>query len=804
MRLRNAVAILVIALVLASTCIQIASALPPLENGVSFPAGTFVIPMDEKQADRVLVFGLVHALLYENATLFRVIEPPNVTLSTNMTASPAAFYGGPFLVYPVDSAKVAQVRSELDFRHVTVGQLTAQVTLNNIFRVTQPTKILVVKGEPPWGETDVTLDDMNIPYTIVTHEEITANPNMIFNYTLIVIDCNGWEGHIPSQIADNIRSQVSAGHEVIFTDRALADLNATFPGYVNVSGAQPTDRISNAYAYNPPRKYDPTKYGASADRLEPEFPSQYYNPGPFANNIKVYTESEGYVVSSVPAARVNDVRILADSNSFGTTNNQYAIFAFYFEYGNGIVEGLAFHPQQQTIPTVGNNGYYGVYQLYGNKFVESPPIRFFTLESNPTSRTVYQGDSTTYTITVRSFAGFNLPVTLGVSGLPSGATATFNPLSPQPPPGGTAQSILKVTVPISTPVGSYALNITGTDTSSPPVKKWIIVTLNVITIPPDFSVSVSPNSLTINTTQSKTAVVTVKSIGSFNQNVTLSVTGLPAYVTVTFTPPAPKPPAGSSASSIMRIDVGADAVNGTYPLIIVGSNATTTRSTPFTLIIVKPAPYVIPWLTLLLILLMALVGAILGLLAYAMSSRGEPPAPGRQYVVPVNAQRMRCPNCGRPIALDAVYCPFCGRRRGSPVVSGVVGITPIPRRGFVGRFVGRRAVWGFACAMISGILILLNAGALLSSGFWGPPTGWSSVFWWLGGSSGIGQPVAVLVGLIAGLTVISGGIMMVMRRGPIGAMITLPFAVLSFMIGGGFIAGGILGIVAAILGLVRR
>jgi hypothetical protein len=106
--------------------------------------------------------------------------------------------------------------------------------------------------------------------------------------------------------------------------------------------------------------------------------------------------------------------------------------------------------------------------------------------------------------------------------------------------------------------------------------------------------------------------------------------------------------------------------------------------------------------------------------------------------------------------------------------------------------------------MVSAILILLNAGALLSSGFWGPPTGWSSVFWWLGGPSGLGQPVAVLIGLITGLTVISGGIMMVMRRGPTGAMIALPFAVLSFMIGGGFIAGGILGIVAGILGIIRR
>ena len=783
--------------------ITIASALPPLENGMSFPAGAFVIPMDEKQAQRILVFGFVHALLRDPnpIVLFRVIEPPNVTLSTNMTASPAAFYGGPFLVLPNDSAKVAQVKNNPDFRHVTVGKLTTQHTLNNIFRVTEPTKILVVKGEPPWGRTDTTLDAMKIPYTLTTHGNLTANPTMIFDYTMIVIDCNGWNGHIPTQIADDIRSHVNAGHEVIFTDRALWDLDSTFPGYVTVSGVQPTDRISNAYAYNPPRKYDITKYGASADRFEPDYPSQYYNPGSRANEIKVFTESMGVAVSSVPSGRINDVRILADTKVFGASGSQYAILAFYFEYGQGIVEGLAFHPQQQTSSAIGNNGYYATYQFYGNKFVHGVPPSRFEIESNPTSQTVYQGSSTTYTITVRSFSGFNLPVTLGVTGLPLGATPSFNPQSPQPPAGGTAQSTLTVTVPMSTPVGTYALNITGTDTSSPPMKKWVIVTLNVLQIPSDFSLSVSPTSLTINTTESKTAIVTVTSIGTFNQNVTLSLPGLPAHVTVTFTPPAPQPPAGGTANSIMRITVGADAVNGTYPLTIVGSNVTATRSTPFTLIIEKPKPAGIPWLTLLLILLAALAGVVLGLVAYALSSRGRPSGPsGMKYVVPVNAQRMTCPNCGNPIALDTVYCPFCGRRRGSPVASGVAGYGPTPRRGFA----GRRAVWGFVCAMIGGILILANSVELLSAGFWGPPTGWSDVFWWLGGSSGLGQSLAVLIGLIAGLTVIAGGMMMVMRHGPIGAVITFPFAVLSFIIGGGFIAGGILGIVAGILGMIRR
>jgi len=814
MRLIRIAGFFLIVLLSASAFAPIVASLPPLENGVTFPAGTLVIPMDEKQAERILVFGFVHALLRSpnSIQIFRVIEPPTVTLTTNMSATPKAFEGGPFLVHPGDASKVIQVKNRPEFKRVTVGTLTVQHTLDNIFRVRDPTKILVVKGL--WGRTDITLDAMKIPYNITTREDLAANPNMIFSYSLIVVDCYGWSGSIPSRVADNIKSHVDAGNEVIFTDIALKDMDATFPGYVTLWGPQPRDRVANAYAYNPPRKYDPTKYGSSADRFPPEFPSQYYNPAPRANELKVFTESAGYVVSSIPSAEVNDVRILADSKNFGPAGNQYAILAFYFQYGNGIVEGLAFHPQQQVRSVVGNNGYYAVYQFYGNKFVHGPPKIDFTLGASPTSASTPQGTAISFTITVTSYGAFKSPVTLSVAGIPPGATYSFNPTAPQPPAGGVATSVFTVNVPLTTPVGTYVMNITGRDPSVPPIVRWVLITLTVVIAPADFAVSVLPNSLTINTTESKTAVVTVTSIGLFNQNVTLNATGVPAHVTVTFAPQAPKPPPGLTANSIMRINVGGDAVNGTYVLTITGSNGTITKSTPFTLIIVrKPVP-ALPLLTLLLILLLAMLGIGLGILAMVLSSRKrKPPAPPspvvaaaararpqRMYVVPRAGQRVACPRCGRPIALEAVYCPYCGRRRAATVSGTVMATAPVYR----GTFTGRRAVWAFVCALTSAILILLNSVALLSPSFWGPPLNWSGIFWWLGGTSGIGQSIAVLIGLLSGFIIMTAGIMMVMRRGAMGAAIAFPLAVISIIIGGGFIAGAVLGIVAGILGALGR
>jgi hypothetical protein len=659
-----------------AACLPIALAVPPLEDHITFPAGTFVIPMDEKQAERVLVFGFVHALLRPpNAIqIFRVIEPPDVTLSTNLTSSSKTFQGGPILVSSGDASKIVEVKSRPEFRRVTVGTLTVEHVLDNVLRVQEPTKVLIVKGL--WGRTDAALDAMKIPYNLTTREAVAANPDVIFSYSLIVVDCPAWSGDIPAEVASNIRSHVDAGNGVIFTDIAMKGLDATFPGYVTLRGPQPRDRVANAYVYNPPRKYDPVKYGESADRFPADFLSQYYNPPPRANEIKVFTESAGYVVSSIPAGRIDDVRILVDSKNFGPTGNEYAILSFYFQYGDGFVEGLASHPQQQTKSLVGNNGYYAVFQRYGNRFVYSPIAKTYSLSASPPSASTPQRNSVNFTITVTSLGAFNSPVALSVADLPPGATHTFNPPAPKSPAGGTASSILTVTVPLTTPIGSYIMNVAGRDPSTPPIVKWALVTLNVTIALPDFEISVSPDSLTIDTTESKTAIVTVTSIGMFNQNVTLNAAGLPADVAAEFAPPSPRAPPGDTASSTMRIHVGWNAPNGTYALTVTGSNGTRTKSAPFTLIILKKPESPLPLMTLLIVLGLVLLSVATSLLALRLSLRKRrpygpsvaqrPAAPHRAYPIRSAAPWIRCPRCGTPIPAERPQCPLCGHSRVHP------------------------------------------------------------------------------------------------------------------------------------------
>jgi len=95
----------------------------------------------------------------------------------------------------------------------------------------------------------------------------------------------------------------------------------------------------------------------------------------------------------------------------------------------------------------------------------------FTLSISPASVTVpLFGSSATYTVSVNRTGGFTSPVTLSVTGLPSGASATFTPN-----PATGASSTLKVTVSIF-PRGTFTLTVTGTG-GSPTLTRTATATL---------------------------------------------------------------------------------------------------------------------------------------------------------------------------------------------------------------------------------------------------------------------------------------------------------------------------------------
>ena len=83
--------------------------------------------------------------------------------------------------------------------------------------------------------------------------------------------------------------------------------------------------------------------------------------------------------------------------------------------------------------------------------------RDFALGASPSSLTVTRGQTASYTVSVGSVGGFAGGVSLSVSGLPAGATATFG-TNPVGPPGSSALRIRTVS---STLRGTFTIIVTG-------------------------------------------------------------------------------------------------------------------------------------------------------------------------------------------------------------------------------------------------------------------------------------------------------------------------------------------------------
>lgn len=83
------------------------------------------------------------------------------------------------------------------------------------------------------------------------------------------------------------------------------------------------------------------------------------------------------------------------------------------------------------------------------------------LQLAPTSRSATQGTSASYNVVVQPSGGFVGNVSLSISGLPAGATASFSPAVVAVGPG-SASATLDVSTTSATPLGTYSPSLKGT------------------------------------------------------------------------------------------------------------------------------------------------------------------------------------------------------------------------------------------------------------------------------------------------------------------------------------------------------
>jgi hypothetical protein len=200
-----------------------------------------------------------------------------------------------------------------------------------------------------------------------------------------------------------------------------------------------------------------------------------------------------------------------------------------------------------------------------------PPAPNFSLGATPASRTITQGQATTFDAAVTSVNGYTGGGSFSVTGLPANATASFSPTSYS---GGSGTSTLTITTAANTPAGSSQLTITAADTSGTPAQSTIVtLTVNAVQVP-DFTLTASPSSRNIKRGRSGTYTVTVTPSGGFNESVAFSLTGCPSNTTCTFSPGT----VNGGGSSTLTIATTNSTPRNTYTLVITGTSASMTRS----------------------------------------------------------------------------------------------------------------------------------------------------------------------------------------------------------------------------------
>jgi subtilisin family serine protease len=195
----------------------------------------------------------------------------------------------------------------------------------------------------------------------------------------------------------------------------------------------------------------------------------------------------------------------------------------------------------------------------------------FTISVSPATVSVTPGGTASYTISVVGVNGFTGDVSFDLGGLPAQATWS---LSPATIAGGSGSALLTVATAAAITPGSYPLTVTGTGGL---LSRRAYPTL--IVLAPDFSLSASPPSVSVPRGQPARYAVAVSSVAGFSGGVTLSLTGLPARATASFS----ANPVGTPGSATVTVSTTASTTRGTFTLRITGRSGSLTHQATVTL-----------------------------------------------------------------------------------------------------------------------------------------------------------------------------------------------------------------------------
>ena len=180
------------------------------------------------------------------------------------------------------------------------------------------------------------------------------------------------------------------------------------------------------------------------------------------------------------------------------------------------------------------------------------------------------GTSAPVSVYVQGQNGFSGGVTLAVSGLPSGVTAT---VSPNPT---TSNATITLTASASASVGQYNAVVTGTSG-----KLTASSLLNITVAAPSFTLS-NYGGISLGQGASTQTNVQVNPLNGFTGSVQLSVSGLPSGISASFLPTP------TNSSSTLTLTASSTASLGQYNATLVGTYGTQVLSIPLNVSIYAP------------------------------------------------------------------------------------------------------------------------------------------------------------------------------------------------------------------------
>src|SRR2546426_5673376 len=211
------------------------------------------------------------------------------------------------------------------------------------------------------------------------------------------------------------------------------------------------------------------------------------------------------------------------------------------------------------------------YTLFDDVALAAPPTPDFTISATPSSQTIAQGSSKSYTVTVTAQNGFTGTVNLSATGFDPSASGTFSPGSVV---GGGTSALTVATTPGAV-TGTFPITITG---SSGSLTHSTSTTL-IVTPPPDFTISASPASQTVIQGNSTTYTVTVMGQNGFSGSVSLVATGASGSFS----------PASVTGSGTSTLTVST-AATGTFVITITGTSGSLSHGTSVSLVVNVPPP----------------------------------------------------------------------------------------------------------------------------------------------------------------------------------------------------------------------